>query len=177
MRLGGDRVAPRFDPVVGMVRGAITAEKNQRHLARHVERRQQHAHDCGAAAFAILFKYWFPRRPLPDWGELADPEVGLGPDALELFVRKEFPHSHLRARLDLPGLRFHAARTPVLCLVTVAPGQDHWVVARGVTAHRVHVQCPSDGRVGYTHADWLVMWTDAASGGIYRRLAITGWPE
>jgi len=138
--------------------------------------RQRSDHDCGAAAFKTLFRYHYPRKPLPDWGELADPERGVGPDALELFTRKEFPDCHLRARLDLRALRYHATHTPVICLITVAPDLDHWTVVRGVTAHRVHAQCPDAGRLSYTHADWLGRWRDATSGSIYTRLAITGWP-
>lgn len=136
--------------------------------------RQRDAHDCGAAAFAVLFRYHFPRKPLPDWGELADPVRGLGPDALELFVRKEFPQV-LVGHLDLPLLRHLSARTPVLCLVTVGPQSDHWVAVRGVTAHRVHVQDPDQGRASYPHAEWLDVWRDVTAGGVYERFAVTGW--
>lgn len=136
--------------------------------------RQRADHDCGAAAFAILYRYHYPRKPLPDWGELADPVRGLGPDAIELFVRKEFPHTVI-GHMDLPILRHLAARTPVLCIVTVGPGLDHWVAVRGVTAQRVHTQDPADGRNSYTHTDWLAMWRDSTAGGIYPRWAVTGW--
>lgn len=137
---------------------------------------QRSDHDCGAAAFKTLFRYHYPRKPLPDWGELADPERGIQPDTLELFARKEFPDCHFRAKLDLRALRFHTEQTPVMCLITITPTLDHWVCVRGVTPHRVHVQCPTSGRLSYSHEEWLLRWRDATSGGIYTRIAITGWP-
>lgn len=135
---------------------------------------QRSDHDCGATAFEILFRYHYPRRPLPDWGELADPVRGLGPDAMELFVRKEFPNVCV-GHLGLKELKFFTGFTPVLCVVTVGAGADHWVVCRGVTNHRVHVQCPSLGRLSHSHAEWLAVWKDATAGGAYSRFAVAGW--
>ncbi len=135
---------------------------------------QQSGHDCGATAFAILFRYHYPRKPLPDWGELADPVRGLGADALELFARKEFP-SVVAGHLDLPLLRQLTQRTPVLCVITVGKGLDHWVAVRGVTAHRVHVQDPATGRASYRHDEWSNIWCDSTAGGVWYRYGIAGW--
>lgn len=135
--------------------------------------RQDTPHGCGSGAFHILYRYHFPKKPLPDWGELADPVRGIGPDTLELFVRKEF-RNVLSGHIDLATLRFHAARSPVLCLVTTAYELDHWVAVRGVTRDYVYVQDPFDGRGRYTHAEWDAAWR-AAVGGVYERFALTGW--
>jgi ABC-type bacteriocin/lantibiotic exporter with double-glycine peptidase domain len=137
---------------------------------------QDKPHNCGAAAFHILFRYHFPKKPLPDWGELADPVRGLGPDALELFVRKEFRNISV-GHLDLKHLRFLSTFTPVLCIVTVGPEADHWVCVRGVTGGYVHVQDPDPEhpRHRYTHAEWFRAWRDTTAGGAFQRYGLTGW--
>lgn len=137
---------------------------------------QRVPHGCGAAAFEILFRFHYPRKPVPDWGELADPVRGLGPDALELFVRKEFPNVCV-GHLDLEHLKFLAARTPVLCIVRVDAESDHWVAVRGVTRKSVWVQDPDPERPRhhYPHEEWMGVWRDATAGGTYERFAITGW--
>lgn len=135
---------------------------------------QTSPHGCGAAAFATLFRFHYPKKPLPDWGELADPVRGVGPEALELFVRKEF-NCVAAGHFDLARLRMFAGFTPVLCVVKLSTELDHWVAVRGVTPHYVHVQDPETGRRRYTHAEWLAAWTDATAGGIYERFALTGW--
>jgi hypothetical protein len=135
-------------------------------------------HRCGPVAFNILFRFHYPRKPYPSWGELADPVRGLGPDTMELMVRKEFPYVSV-GRLDLHSLCLWASFTPVLCVVkTDDPTIDHWVAVRSVTAHRVHVQDPDPNtrRCSFTHAAWLDLWTDSPELG-YDRFGIAGWPE
>lgn len=136
--------------------------------------RQTTPHSCGSGAFHILYRFHFPKKPLPDWGELADPVRGIGPDTLELFVRKEFRNVTV-GHIDLPHLRFLAARTPVLCIITNGFESDHWFAVRGVTRERVYVQDPDSGRHSYTHAEWGRAWRDSTAGGIYERFALTGW--
>jgi ABC-type bacteriocin/lantibiotic exporter with double-glycine peptidase domain len=136
--------------------------------------RQRSAHDCGAAAFAILYRFHFSAKPLPDWGELADPARGLSPDALELFVRKEF-RNHTVGKIDLAHLQLLARFTPVLCCITTPGGDGHWTACRGVTRTRVHTQDPDAGRVSYTHAEWTAAWTDATTTTVFERFALAGW--
>jgi hypothetical protein len=133
-------------------------------------------HNCSAAAFATLFRFHFPRKPLPDWGELADPVRGMGPDTLELLVRKEFRNVCV-GHLDLKHLRFLTTFTPVLCIVTVGPEEDHWVNVRGVTRGYVWVQDPNpeSPRHKYTHAEWARAWVDSTAGGAYSRFGLAGW--
>jgi hypothetical protein len=138
------------------------------------ERLQDRPHGCGATAFEILFRFHFPRRPMPEWGELADPVRGIGPDTLELFVRKEFANSFI-GQIDLRTLRHLTGFTPVLCILTVGPESDHWVCVRGVTGKHVYTQDPDCGRRKYTHAEWMTAWRDATAGGVYERFAVTGW--
>lgn len=139
------------------------------------DRRQTLPHNCGACAFEILFRFHYPRKPIPEWGELADPVRGVGPDTLELFVRKEFTYS-FAGHGDLPVLRYFAGFTPVLCVVTVGPESDHWVCVRGVTRTHVHTQDPDEGRKKYTHDEWLAVWRDVTAGGVYEHFCLTGWP-
>jgi len=135
---------------------------------------QDGPHKCGKGAFNCLFRFHHRTRPFPDWGELADPVRGIGPETLELFVKKEFP-SYCIGHIDLKHLRFLSAFTPVLCLITVDHELDHWVCVRGVTRDYVYTQDPAEGRLRYPHAEWAGVWKDAAAGGIYRRFALTGW--
>lgn len=131
-------------------------------------------YNCGAAAFHILYRYHYPRKPLPEWGELADPVRGVGADAMELFVRHEFANVCV-GHLDLKHLRFLASFTPVLCIITVAPDCDHWSCVRGVTRQYVWTQDPDTGRRRYTHDEWMRVWCDSTAGGAYPRFAVTGW--
>lgn len=133
-------------------------------------------HGCGETAFAILWKYHYARKPLPDWSEIADPVRGLGAGTLELFVKKSFG-CYLAGHLDLDRLRVFAGFTPVVCIRRLSSELDHWTVVRGVGRKRVATQDPEGGRKEYAHDEWLADWTDAAEGGVYRRWAITGWPE
>lgn len=137
---------------------------------------QKLPHDCGAAAFHTLFRFHFPRKPVPDWGELADPVRGLGPDALELFTRKEFRNVAV-GHFDLSLLRTFVSFTPVLVIVTVGTAEDHWLCVRGVTPTRVYVQDPDPAhpRRHYTHQEFLAVWRDCTAGGVYERFALTGW--
>src|SRR5262245_18105753 len=88
------------------------------------QRLQDLPHNSGATAFEILYRFHYPKKPLPEWGELADPVRGIGPDTLELFVRKEFPHA-LVGSIDLPTLGYLTRFTPVIVILTVGPESDH----------------------------------------------------
>lgn len=137
--------------------------------------RQRTDHGCGATAFDVLYRFHHGGRS-PRWTqELPDPARGMGPDTLELLVRRHFDCVAV-GHWDLARLALFARFTPVLCLVTVGHESDHWVCVRGVTRSRVHVQCPDRGRYDATHAEWSAAWTDATAGGAYPRLALTGWP-
>ena len=137
---------------------------------------QDKPHNCSAGAYRTLFRFHYTKKPLPDWDELADPVRGMGPDILELLVRKEFRNVCV-GHLDLKYLRFLATFTPVLCIITVGPESDHWVCVRGVTRDYVHVQDPSPERPRhkYTHAEFLKVWVDSTAGGAYQRYGLTGW--
>jgi ABC-type bacteriocin/lantibiotic exporter with double-glycine peptidase domain len=137
---------------------------------------QNHPHSCGSGAFGILFRFHYPRKTMPDWGELADPVRGMGPDTLELLVRKEFSNVCV-GHLDLKHLRLLSTFTPVLCIVTVGHESDHWVCTRAVTSKHVYVQDPdpANPRHRYTHKEFLKAWVDSTAGGIYQRFAIAGW--
>lgn len=136
--------------------------------------RQELPHNCGSGAFHILYRYHYPKKPLPDWGDLADPVRGIGPDTLELFVRKEFANVCC-GHLDLPILQVLTRTTPVICIISCGPEIDHWVCVRGVSRGFVYTQDPGDGRNRYTISEWLKIWTDSTAGGAYPRFALTGW--
>lgn len=138
--------------------------------------RQSTTHGCGAAAFDCLFRFHHGNRA-PRWThELPDPARGLGPDTMELLVRRHFDHV-LVGHIDVPRLRLLAAFTPVLCVVTVGEELDHWVTVRGVTGGYVHYQDPDAGPVRKKLADWLEAWTDSTAGGAWAKFALTGWPQ
>lgn len=136
--------------------------------------RQHTDFGCGAAALEVAYRFAF-EIPIPRWvRDLPDPARGVGPDTMELVVRKLFPH-YLYGRLDLQTLRQLTRHTPVIALITIGPDIDHWVVASGVTRSRVHFHDPMCGVRSIPIDDWGVTWTDAAAGGAYARFGLAGW--
>lgn len=139
------------------------------------ELRQRDGHSCGAVAFDILYRFHHGGKA-PRWTqELPDPARGMGPDTLELLVRKHFDNVVV-GHIDLRTLKWLSSFTPTLCLVRIDHELDHWTVVRAVTRSKVHTQDPDEGRKHYSHEEWVGMWTDAASGGAFVRYAVAGWP-
>src|SRR5262245_25174775 len=88
------------------------------------ERLDLAGYKCGPVALAIHYRYWYPKRPLPTWGELVDPLLGFGVDCMLAAVRKEFPY-FTYGEWELETLQWYARRTPVICLVNAGEA-DHW---------------------------------------------------
>lgn len=143
-------------------------------LLETVSRFQQSDHDCGPTAFEVLFRFWYATKPLPAWGDLADPHLGVGLDLLHLMCRKEFPKTATGDGWSLEDLAAFSRFTPVLTMVHSTDLYAHWVVVRGVQRGRVYYHCPTNGRESKPAAEWEAAWRDERRDG-YDRCCVTGW--
>lgn len=133
--------------------------------------RQTAAHDCGAAVFRCVTRYWEGRGRRVK----SDALYGTHPDQLEPAFRAA-GYSCLSGELDVPALRaITKIGWPVCCLIQV-DGVGHWVVVRGVYRGRVHFMDPADGFRWLPSPEWERNWTDGdRRGTVFRQYGLAVW--
>jgi ABC-type bacteriocin/lantibiotic exporter with double-glycine peptidase domain len=133
--------------------------------------RQRADHDCGAAVFACVTRYWEGRgRKIK-----SHPIHGTPPDQLEPAFRAA-GYLVSSGNMTVGDLKHHAGQgRPVVCPVQW-DGCGHWVVVRGVARGRVYLMDPANGPTSVTLAEWEACWHDAdRRATVYERHGLAVW--
>lgn len=131
-------------------------------------------YSCGTTASRILFGYAGLQFP-EEFKSLANPVRGTSPETLEAILRSGFGGVAWGNGWTLKDLDLHLSLDrPVICLVSTETPNDHWVVVRGISGGRVHLQDPDRGRRSLGYAKWLKSWYGPAENDA-PGYALTAW--
>jgi len=123
---------------------------------------QANGWSCGEAAARIVFEFHGARGKKPR----SSPIDGTDPRAMETSLWLS-GLSVQAGSMDLDDLRHHTRKgRPVICLVTEASGEGHWVVCAGVTRGYVWYSCPADGACKERVASFEARWADVDRMGV-----------
>jgi len=136
--------------------------------------RQVDRWDGGYAAVTSVLQYF--GRPDPDSRCSAFAENDAEPEDVALVIRQH-DLNVVYGTMDLLDLKHHCSRgRPTICFVQLND-DSHYIVCRGISRGKVHVQCPQRGRLSIADGEFLRQWWGLTRRSKHSQFGIAVWEQ